>query len=103
MEPRSRSAVLLGALGIAAFQVVGSFGAAEDQPERRTVDAVAVLLLLAGPAALAWRDRHPVAAAAVTFAAVDAYVALGYPYGPIFLSLVVGLFTAAAGGHGRRT
>ncbi len=91
------------ALGIGLFQVVGSFGAADNQPERKAVDALALLLILAGPAALAVRDRWPLAAAAVAIAAADLYVACGYPYGPIFVSVVVGLFVAVQAGRRRPT
>ncbi len=48
--------------GIAAFQIVGSFGAADNQPERKALDVAALLLLFAGPVALAWRDRIPLVA-----------------------------------------
>jgi signal transduction histidine kinase len=82
------------AFGIGLFQVVGSFGAAENQPERRGIDALALVLVLLGPAALARSDRQPLLAAAVAIGAVDLYIGLGYPYGPIFVSLVVALFVA---------
>ncbi len=55
MAPRPRTFVWLSALGIGVFQVVGSFGAADNQPERRAIDAVAVVLVLLGPAALGRR------------------------------------------------
>lgn len=38
------------ALVIGLFQVVGSFGAQDDQPERRALDEFAIGLLLVGPA-----------------------------------------------------
>ena len=87
------------ALAIALFQVIGSFGASSNQPERNGMDWLAVLLVLAGPAALAVRDRHPLVAVAVAAAAADIYIALGYAYGPIFLSVIVALFTAVLAGH----
>ena len=87
----------------AGFQVVGSFGAADNQPERRAIDAVALVLVLLGPAALAARDRWPLVAVAVSVAAADLYIGLGYPYGPIFLSVVVALFAAVQAGHRRST
>jgi signal transduction histidine kinase len=103
MGPRSRSWVVLTALAIGLVQVVGSFGAAEDEPERRAIDALAVALVLVGPAALAWRDRWPLVAVAVSLAAVDVYLGVGYPYGPIFFSVVVALFTAVQAGFRRET
>jgi signal transduction histidine kinase len=105
MDPRPRTGVWVSALGLAAFQVVGTFGAANNQPEpgRRAIDALAVVLVLAGPAALAWRDRHPLVAVAVSVAAADVYIARGYPYGPVFLSVVVALFVAIQAGLRRQT
>ncbi len=91
------------ALGIALFQVVGTFGASDEQPERRAVDALAIVLVLVGPAALAVRDRWPLAAVAVAAAAADVYIGLGYPYGPIFVSVVVALYAAVQAGHRRPT
>jgi signal transduction histidine kinase len=93
--------VWLSALAIGVFQVVGSYGAAHDQLDRRAVDAVALALVLLGPAALAIRDRWPLVAVAVATGAVDVYIARGYPYGPIFVSLVVAIFTAVQAGHRR--
>jgi signal transduction histidine kinase len=103
MRHRSRSAVLASALGIGILQVIGSFGAANDQPDRKAIGAVAVALLLLGPAALAVRDRWPLAAVGLAVAAADVYVGLGYPYGPVFVSVVVALFTAVQAGHRRAT
>jgi signal transduction histidine kinase len=98
----NRRAVIWGsALFIAFVQVVGSFGAAHGQPDRRALDAVAVVLLLVGPLALAFRDRWPLLGAAGPLAAADVYLARGYPYGPIFLSVIVGLVTAVLAGERR--
>jgi signal transduction histidine kinase len=103
MARTTRTPVVVSALAVAAFQVVGSFGAADNQPERKAIDALAIVLVLAGPAALAWRDRWPLAGLAVAAAAADVYVGLGYPYGPIFLSVVVAIFTAVQTGRRRET
>jgi hypothetical protein len=48
---RSRAGVVATAVGLGLFQVVGTFGAAHNQPERKGVDALALLLVLADPAA----------------------------------------------------
>jgi signal transduction histidine kinase len=93
----------VSALAIGLFQLVGSFGAAGNQPERRGIDAVAVVLILAGPVALAVRDRWPLVAVAVSLASVDLYLGLGYPYGPIFLSVVIALYSAVQVGQRRAT
>jgi signal transduction histidine kinase len=103
MAGKSRTVVLTTALALALFQVIGSFGAAENQLDRRAIDAVAVVLLLIGPAALAVRDRWPLVAVAASIGAADLYVGLGYPYGPIFLSVIVALFAAVQTGRRRQT
>src|SRR3954470_13067687 len=89
-----RRVVLLSALGIAVFQVIGTFGAGNNQPNRKAVDAVGIVLVRAGPLVLAVRDRWPLLALGVSIIAADIYIALGYPFGPIFLSVVVALFAA---------
>ncbi|RPI11893.1 MAG: sensor histidine kinase, partial [Actinobacteria bacterium] len=99
----SRTAVWLTALVVALFQVMGSLGAADRQPDRRSIDALAIVLLLIGPAALALRDRWPLVAVAVAVAAADVYVAFGFPYGPIFLSPIVAMFFAIQAGQRRGT
>jgi signal transduction histidine kinase len=99
----SRSTVWLTALVVGLFQVEGSFGAAEGQTDRRAIDGVAVMLVLLGPAALARRDRWPLVAVVVAVAAADVYIGLGYPFGPIFVSVVVALFSAVQAGHRRAT
>jgi signal transduction histidine kinase len=86
---------------IGVIQIVGSFGAAVDQnqPDRFGPDAFAIVLLLIGPVALAFRHRWPVAAVAVTVVVTDLYLGLGYVYGPIFLSLILVVFLAIRDGH----
>ncbi|MGH9022148.1 MAG: sensor histidine kinase, partial [Acidimicrobiia bacterium] len=59
MSPSSRHAAWVSALAIGLFQVVGSFGAADNQLDRKDIDAIAVFLVLLGPAVLAVRDRWP--------------------------------------------
>jgi signal transduction histidine kinase len=99
MRSPSRNAVRLSALAIAAFEVVGTFGAGHNQPDRKAVDALAILLVLVGPAALAVRDRMPRLAVAAAMGSSVVYVGLGYPFGPIFVSVVVALFAAVLAGH----
>jgi signal transduction histidine kinase len=91
------------ALAVGLFQVVGTFGASHDAPERKAIDAIALVLVLLGPAALAVRDRWPLVSVAVAITAATLYIGLGYPYGPIFLSVAVGLFSAVQAGHRRPT
>jgi signal transduction histidine kinase len=97
-----RPAIAFSALGIGVFQLVGSFGAASNHSSDRSgMDALAVALVLIGPLALAVRDRWPLAVLATTIAAACAYVALGYVFGPIFVSVVVAMVYAVLTGHRR--
>jgi signal transduction histidine kinase len=93
------TAVFLAAL--AAFQVIGTHFAHADQPDRHAPDAIAIVLLIAGPLALFARRRHPVGVLLFVLATVETYLALGYAYGPIFFSLVIAIYTAVVEGHRR--
>jgi signal transduction histidine kinase len=94
---------ILSAVVIGVIQVAGSFGAAHEQSDRLAVDGWAVALLIVGPAALAVRDRWPLVGAAVPLVAADVYLGRGYPYGPVFLSVIVGLFYGIFAGERRKT
>ncbi|MDX6354900.1 MAG: hypothetical protein QOF98_1803, partial [Streptomyces sp.] len=89
------------AVVLAFVQVVGSGVAGRHQAERVQLDALGYALLLAGPVMLLFRRRAPVAVAAGAGAVTLLYLVLGYPYGPVFASLAVALFTAVAAGHRR--
>jgi signal transduction histidine kinase len=65
----------------------------------RHLGAGAVVLLLAGPLALPFRRRYPVAVLAVVFAATGAYSVIGYPAGPIYLSLIIAFATVVIAGY----
>jgi signal transduction histidine kinase len=83
---------------VAVFQVVGTVFASARQPDHRPLDALAVALLLLGPASLSLRRRAPLVMLPVAAMAVTAFLALGYAWGPVFLSLALAIvFSAAAG------
>lgn len=83
---------------VAVFQIVGTFFASARQPDHRPLDVLAFVLLLLGPASLSLRRRAPLVMLPVAAAAVTAYLALGYAWGPVFLSLALAIvFSAAAG------
>ena len=84
---------------VAAIQVVGTVFASQGQAEREPLDALAVALLLAGPAALLARHRQPGAVVFLVTGVTLLYLTLGYPYGPVFLSLIIALFTAVTSGY----
>lgn len=86
-------------VALVVVQVVGTTFAAEDQPTRETLDVLGYALLVAGPILLIARRRHPVPVLAGVLATLLLYIGLGYPYGPIFLSAIVALFTTVTEGH----
>ncbi len=84
---------------MAAIQLLGTYFAARDQPQRRGLDALAIGLLLAGPAILAVRRRHPLGALAGVAAVSLTYLWLDYAYGPFVVSLLIAVVTAVIAGH----
>src|SRR5262249_50079022 len=84
---------------LAFIQVTGTFGGQHDQATRRPLNALGVVLLLAGPAALLARRRHPVSVLVVVAAVSMLYLQLRYPWGPFALSPVVALVGAVLRGH----
>jgi signal transduction histidine kinase len=91
---------LVGPAVIVGFiQIVGSFGASRGQPDARSLDVGAIALLLVGPLALLARRRHPGAALVAAFAAATVFVYVGYPVGPVFLSVAVAVVNAVLRGR----
>lgn len=76
--------------------VVGLFGtrwAAYVQHGGDRLNPFAYVLVTASALALVARSRAPLATLAATAAATSLYLILGFPYGPIQISLVVAVFT----------
>jgi signal transduction histidine kinase len=80
-------------------QILGTHAAAEGQPERTPLDALAYVLLSVGPIALLARRRFPVTIYVVVLSATLLYVTLGYAPGPIWLSLILAFFNVVLAGH----
>ncbi|WP_443020123.1 hypothetical protein, partial [Sinomonas atrocyanea] len=83
---------------LALVQVLGTHGAAFRQPGARPLDALAVVLLVAGPAFLLGLARRPGPAAAAVVAVTLVYFGLGYPWGPVLASPALALALATAAG-----
>jgi signal transduction histidine kinase len=96
-----RNLIADGALaaGLGAFLAVGTYVTTPYHHAHRPFDAGAVALLVTAAAVLAWRRRYPVPVTAAAFGITLLYFMLGYPNGPIWLSLIVACFTAAVRGH----
>jgi signal transduction histidine kinase len=90
---------VLTLLIVAAIEVVGVKIAAQHQPEARPLDALAYALIAAGILPLAVRHRFRVPAYVATLAATVAYAMLEYPYGPVFLALLLSMIGAVRAGH----
>ncbi len=85
---------VLPALPIAVAQVVWTHFASPHQHS-----ALAVALLVLGPAALALRRRYPLAVLGAVFADTLTYSLLGYAQGPVWLALIAAFFAASSQGH----
>jgi signal transduction histidine kinase len=99
--PPGRPTDLVVVVLVGVVQLALTSLAAHRQPERQALDLVAYLLLAAGPVALFWRWRSPALVLGVVMAASVLYFALGYPYGPAWLALIVAIWTAVTGGARR--
>ncbi|MFE9450373.1 sensor histidine kinase [Streptomyces sp. NPDC006739] len=86
---------------LTAFVLIGSTYAAHHQPLREPLDGYARVLMLVASALLLWRHSHPALVAYGTCAAALVYLGAGYPYGPVFLTVVVACFGAVVAGHRR--
>ena len=87
------------ALVLAAVLTVASYFVSQHRASVRPFDAGAAALVIASAAALAARRTRPVAVLAAEFGIVLAYLAAGYPDGPIWLTLIIAFFTAVVRGH----
>jgi signal transduction histidine kinase len=102
---------------VGAFQIAGTMGAWQRSQNPRyhgpgpgpeawgdpslisRPDALAFALLVIGPLALYARNRWPLPVLGIAGGAVLAFSLLGYPRGPIFLSLIIAYFVAVVRGH----
>ncbi|MCI0711944.1 MAG: histidine kinase [Chloroflexi bacterium] len=87
------------ALVVGTIVIIGTHFAGQNQPDRRALDAVAFALLAAGVAALVFRRRYPGGVLIFVMGVTLAYALLGYPKGPIFLTMIIAFFTAVMQGR----
>ncbi|MGW7519030.1 sensor histidine kinase [Streptomyces sp. NPDC054796] len=100
-EPRAdRPLPWLSSLALLVLQLVGSSVAAANQlGDRVPLDPFARVLLVLGPVLLMLRHRWPGTVAFGTSAVATVYLAAGYPYGPIFASVAVAVFSTVVSGR----
>lgn len=84
---------------VAVIAVAGSGWAARLQPGSEPLGVTGRVLLLTGPALLVLRHRHPVPVLWGVCAVTLAYLAGGYPYGPVFISVALACLAAVLAGH----
>ncbi|MFD7922015.1 sensor histidine kinase [Streptomyces sp. NPDC059740] len=89
-----RSALVLTVLVQAA-----STWAVRQQPDRTGLGVQGRLLLFAVTAVLVLRHRYPRAVVWASAGLTLAYLAAGYPYGPVFAGLAFACFAAVVAGH----
>lgn len=104
---RGRLRTLLTDVAVAgfftAFMVVGTIGAANNDPPRPVdLPVLTFALVVTSGAFLVLRRLQPLVALAGTAAATTAYLALDYPFGPILLSVAFAAFSVAVAVPTRR-
>jgi signal transduction histidine kinase len=87
------------ALIVGVIEIVGTHFVGQNQPDHRGLDVVAVALLAAGAAALAFRRRYPGWVLIFTLGIILLYLLLDYPKGPIFLTMYIAFYTAVLQGR----
>jgi signal transduction histidine kinase len=94
MEHTRRTLLVDAALALAllAFCLLTAPFLRGVEGQQRTVDLLGSLLLAAACLPVAVHRRWPLAALGLTTAAVASYLVLDYPYGPVFLPLVVSAY-----------
>ncbi|WP_432876242.1 sensor histidine kinase [Kribbella sp. CA-245084] len=95
----ARSRRVLLPLVLSFITVIGTFGSAEGQPDRRQPDWFMVVLLLIGTISLYWLRTHPVPVLWTTVATTLVYMLREYPWGPVILTFVITVFTVIRLGH----
>ncbi|WP_347110251.1 histidine kinase [Paenarthrobacter sp. S56] len=82
---------------VAVVQVVGTLFSAARQ-DARPLDLFAFVLLLLGPAGLAFRKKSPELMLPVALVSSGLYLSWGYPWGPVVLSLALSIVLTASAG-----
>jgi signal transduction histidine kinase len=85
---------------IVAVQVGVTIVMAHVSGEVDRVDALAIVLLVAGPLCLLARRRHPIVTLLAIIPVTLLFLGMRYPLGPVYLSLVIAMFNAVL--HGPR-
>jgi signal transduction histidine kinase len=95
----ARARRVLLPLVLSVFAVVGTYGAAQDQPDRRSPDWFMVVLLLIGTVSLYWLRTRPIPVLWATVVSTLVYMLREYPWGPVIFAFVIAVFTVIRLGH----
>jgi signal transduction histidine kinase len=95
----ARARRVLLPLVLSVFVVVGTYGAAQDQPDRRSPDWFMVVLLLIGTVSLYWLRTRPIPVLWATVVSTLVYMLREYPWGPVIFAFVIAVFTVIRLGH----
>jgi len=87
------------ALLLAAIEIIGSYFVGHNQPDRRALDALALVLLTAGASALVFRRQYPGWVLLFIGGITLLYLLLDYPKGPNFLPMLIAFFNAVMQGR----
>ena len=82
------------ALALAVVLTMATYFVSQHRASVRPFDAGGAALVIASSAVLAARRTWPVAVLAVVFGIILTYLAIGYPDGPIWVTLIIAFFTA---------
>jgi signal transduction histidine kinase len=82
-----------GALALFGFCVLVGPALSHTQPDARHVDGLSTALAAAACLGVALRSRWPLAGVALSTVAVSAYLTIGYPYGPVILTVSLTVYT----------
>lgn len=94
--PRRPITFDVGIAAIAAiFVTFGTIGSSAGPEVTRELDALAITCAVLTAGSLAWRRAEPLFALGCATVVVSTYLALGYPFGPIVLCLLVAMFEIA--------
>lgn len=91
---RSQAADALLTVAVAVIGIGGTLAADRFTEVDRPVDGLALALIVLAALVLAVRRRWPLVSLSAV-ALVSAYLVIGYPYGPITLSLLVSVYSVA--------
>jgi signal transduction histidine kinase len=83
------------AAGAGSVVLAWTWAVGRVMPADRPLDAGGYLLAAACAVALVWRRRAPVPVLAATTIGTTAYLAVGYPYGPVLVLMAIAVYTVA--------